>query len=181
MKSYKSVILSAVMLVGGMAAASNAATLYFSTSNANPGTTPSNPTVTIGANSSTTLYIWAQANQNEAINGLGLSETDSNPIITATGSTIYNPAYGTGRNAGTRWQTPVNSGTLGASGSTSLVSGINAVYVSGNATGIDGYNTNGTYVAQGEDATNTATGSELVGELDITSGSTGGTSNIFFQ
>jgi PEP-CTERM motif len=181
-------MLAAALMLGGMATVSQAATIYFSTSNTTPGN-PSDPVVTTSPGAPVTLYIWAQLNQNEAINGLSLSViSDKANGIAATNSSLYQVTVGTGSRAWNRWATPINSGTVGTG--TSLVTNSNAVFVTGNFWGLDGFvgtpagdtshGTNGTVVTQGTDpGSDTTLSSILVGELDLTAGTSN--SNIFFK
>jgi hypothetical protein len=155
---------------------SEGATIYFSMSNTNPGLTPSNPQVTTAPGSPVTLYIWAQLNQNEAINGLSLSivSNSANGIV-ATVSQIYQFFDGSGSEFQARWASPINSGSDGTG--PNLVTDANAVFVTGNYWGLDGYEgipsgdtshgVNGTVVAQGIDpVSGTPLSSILVGEVD---------------
>lgn len=61
---------------------------------------------------SSTVYIWVTPDAGQTINSLPLDVLSSNAsILTATSNTIFNPTYQIV--GGERWNTPVNTGTLG--------------------------------------------------------------------
>jgi len=172
--------------LGSVVSSSYPAMLYFSASSTTPGATSptntalTNPNITITQGTSTTIYLWAQLNDLQAVNGLAVDIRSTNgSVATATARTILNPF----NVSGVRWD-GLNPGVLGSAGSVDLLTGENAVFVNGNFFGLDGgnfINVNGTYVAQGPNADGSGepiVGSLLVGSLTLF-GQNIGTTDLF--